>query len=304
MHARRFAVALSCSVLGLTLVAAAPAPAPTVAPAPEPASTADPDRGADADPDRWADAAEATIHPAVRMVTEGTSCTANFVFEEWITLSDGSTVRHVYLGYAAHCAGLGGSTDTNGCETGSLALNTPVDIEGASRQGRLAYSAWHTMVARGEDPASNHCRFNDFALVRLHPADHGRVNPSLPHFGGPVALGTATAQGDQAYSVGNSGLRFGIEELKPKYEASLGMQGGGWLHRLYAVTPGIPGDSGSGHVDADGRAIGVTSTLQAAPFAGSNGVTDLRRALDYLRSTTTLRPQLVRGTEPFDASLP
>lgn len=296
MHARRIAVAASCGVLGLALVAAAPTPAPTVAPAPEPAVTPD--------PDRWADVDEATIHPAITMVTEGASCTANFVFEEWIKLPDGTVIRHVYLGYAAHCAGLGSNTDTNGCETGSRPLDTPVDVQGASRQGRLAYSSWHTMVAREEDPASNLCRFNDFALVRLHPADHGRVNPSLPHFGGPAALGGATATGDRAYSVGNSSLRYGIEELKPKYEASLGMQGGGWIHRLYAVTPGIPGDSGSGHVDDDGRAIGVSSTLQVAPYAGSNGVTDLRRALDYLRSTTPMRPQLAKGTEPFDPSLP
>lgn len=290
MPARWFAAA-GCSVLGLLLLAAAPAPAPAAA-------------AVTPDSDRWADASEATIHPAVTMVTEGTSCTANFVFEEWVKLPDGTVIRHVYLGYAAHCAGLGSSTDTNGCETGSLPLDTPVDIEGASRQGVLAYSSWRTMIARGEDPTSNRCRFNDFALVRLHPADHGRVNPSLPHFGGPVALGGATAAGDQAYSVGDSSLRPAIEELKPKREASLGMQGGGWIHRLYAVTPGIPGDSGSGHVDSDGRAIGITSTLQAAPHPASNGVTDLRRALEYLHSTTPLRPQLVRGTEPFDASLP
>lgn len=297
MHASRSASRVVGAVLGLALLAAAPAVAP---PATAPGDAV----AVAADPDRWADAADGTIHPGVTMVTDGASCTSNFVFEEWEELPDDRVVRHVYLGYAAHCAGLGSNTDTNGCETGSLPLDTPVDIEGASRQGRLAYSSWHTMVERGEDPATNHCRYNDFALVRLHPADHGRVNPSLPHFGGPVGLGGATATGDEAYSVGNSGLRFGIEELQPKYEASLGMEGGGWTHRIYAVTPGIPGDSGSGHVDASGRAIGVSSTLQAAPYAGSNGVTDLRRALDYLTSTTSMRPQLVAGTEPFDPSLP
>ncbi len=296
MHATRFLARFAAGALGLALVAAAPAvTAPAVPEAPATVT---------ADADRWAAAEEATIHPGVTMVTEGAGCTSNFVFEEWKELPDGTTVRHVYLGYAAHCAGLGSNTDTNGCVTGSQALGTKVDIDGASRQGTLAYSSWHTMVARGANTDTDHCRYNDFALVRLHPADHGRVNPSLPHFGGPTALGSATATGDRVYSVGNSSLRRGIEELQPKHEASLGMEGSGWTHRIYAVTPGIPGDSGSGHVDASGRAIGVSSTLQAAPYAGSNGVTDLRRALDYLTSATSMRPQLVAGTEPFDASLP
>ena len=34
----------------------------------------------------------------------------------------------VYVGYAAHCAGTGGQTDTNGCDTGSVPLGTTVDF--------------------------------------------------------------------------------------------------------------------------------------------------------------------------------
>ncbi len=33
------------------------------------------------------------------------------------------------------------------------------------------------------------CAFNDFALVKLHPADVGKVNPSVPGFGGPTGVG-------------------------------------------------------------------------------------------------------------------
>lgn len=301
MSVRSVVTAIGCAVLGLALVAAAPV-IPTGA-AGDASVAVDEDHTAPG-PHRWAPAEQATIHPGVTMVTAGASCTSNFIFEWWQELPDGKRIRHVYIGYAAHCASPGSNTDTNGCLAGSLPLQTKVDIDGASRQGTLAYSSWHTMVARGEDPETNRCRYNDFALVELHPSDHGRVNPSVPHFGGPSGLGTTTSLGDDVYSYGNSSLRMGIEELNPKYEASLGMQGDGWLHRIYAVTPGIPGDSGSGHLDGSGRAIGVTSTLQAAPYAGSNGVTDLRSALNYLTSTTGLRPTLVTGTEPFDASVP
>ena len=71
------------------------------------------------------------------------------------------------------------------------------------------YSSWLTMQARGEtDP--NACAYNDLALVRLDPADVGKVNPSVPGFGGPTGVGGASATGDTVYSYGNSSLRQGV----------------------------------------------------------------------------------------------
>jgi hypothetical protein len=110
--------------------------------------------------------------------------------------------------------------------------------------------------------------------------------------------------GEDLYTVGDSSLRLGISTLGPKYEYSTGMTGDGWIHRTYAVSPGIPGDSGSGHMDADGAAMGVTSTLALAPFAGSNGIVDLATALDYLEANTNLDVRLANGTEAFDNRLP
>src|SRR6187402_38281 len=98
----------------------------------------------------WAPAASASIHPGVQMYTEGAQCTANFVF------TDGAA--NVYVGYAAHCAGTGAATDTNGCDAGSLPLGTKVDfVEGGSLissgtkvgTGTLVYSSWLTMQQLG-----------------------------------------------------------------------------------------------------------------------------------------------------------
>jgi hypothetical protein len=48
------------------------------------------------------------------------------------------------------------------------------------------------MQARGEsDPDT--CQFNDLALIRIDPADVGKVNPSVPGFGGPTGVGGAEA---------------------------------------------------------------------------------------------------------------
>src|ERR1041384_3963703 len=102
------------------------------------------------------------------------AATATFVY------SDGSAT---YIGYAAHCAGLGAATDTNGCLAGTLPVGTPVEIDGASRPGTLAYSSWATMQAVGETD-ENTCAYNDLALVRIDPADVANVNPSIPHWGG------------------------------------------------------------------------------------------------------------------------
>jgi Trypsin-like peptidase domain len=243
----------------------------------------------------WAPAASAPIHPGVQTVTSGGQCTSNFVFQ------DGSST---YLGQAAHCSSTGGQTSTDGCETGSQPIGTPVEIEGASRPGTLVYNSWLTMQARGEsDPDT--CAFNDLALVRIDPADVANVNPSVPGFGGPIDLGPSSAMlGDTVYSYGNSSLRFGIGPLKPKQGTVVQSEGDGWSRTVLTVTPGIPGDSGSGFMSGSGEAIGVLSTLQIAPLAGTNGVGDLRHEIDYMHANSSFgAANLVNGTEPFRPDL-
>lgn len=238
----------------------------------------------------WAPVETATIHPGVQTYTEGAQCTANFVF------TDGSDVL---IGQAAHCAGTGPATDTNGCEAESLPLGTPVEIDGASRPGALVYSSWLTMQANGESD-DDICAYNDFALVRLDPADVAAVNPSVPYWGGPTGLGADTALGDQVYSYGNSSLRFGLTATSPKEGYSLGQSGNGWSHDVYTLTPGIPGDSGSGFLSADGSAFGTLSTVALAPFPASNGVGDLSRELAYAQNQGGFGGvQLALGTEAF-----
>jgi hypothetical protein len=242
----------------------------------------------------WAPAATAPIHPGVQTYSAGAQCTSNFVFQEGTA---------VYLGQAAHCSGTGGQTETDGCASGSLPLGTPVEVKGATKPGVLAYNSWLAMQASGEtDPDA--CAYNDFALIRLDPADVGRVNPSVPAFGGPSGVGSVGGLGSTVYSYGNSTLRFGIAKLSPKQGVVIQNEGGGWSHNVLTLTPGVPGDSGSGFINESGEAIGTLSTLQIAPLAGSNGVGDLGRELAYLRSHSPLADlQLVPGTVAFKADL-
>lgn len=237
---------------------------------------------------------EAEIAPGVMTYTNGDAqCTANFVF------TDGTDV---FLGQAAHCAGTGGSTETDGCTSGSLPLGTPVEIEGAEQPGTLAYSSWIAMQENGEtDP--NLCQFNDFALVKLDPADAARTTPTMPFYGGPTAVaqeGTPPA-GETVYGYSNSSLRQGVDALKPKTGTTQGPSGDGRTHTVLTVLPGIPGDSGSGYLTSDGEAFGVLSTLNIAPAAGSNGVSDLGSALEYANDEGGYGGalELVAGQKPF-----
>jgi hypothetical protein len=242
----------------------------------------------------WAPAATAPIHPGVQTITGGGQCTANFVY-----FDSGAT----YIGQAAHCSGTGGNTATNGCTSGSLPLGTPVTVSGASKPGTMVYNSWLTMQSLHETNPDA-CQYNDLALIKLDPADAGKVNPSIPHWGGPVGVATAgTAVGDTVYSYGNSSLRAGVTLLSPKRGVSLGDNGSGWSHDVYTVTPGIPGDSGSAFLDPTGKALGVLSTVQIAPLAGSNGVGDVNLELQYLHAHTSFTAvQLATGTEPFNGN--
>ena len=155
----------------------------------------------------WAPAASATIHPGVQTFTDGAQCTSNFVF------SDGT---NVYLGQAAHCSGTGGSTDTDGCTSGTLPVGTPVDVTGASKPGTLVYNSWTTMQANGESER-RHLR------VQRPRADQDR--PGRRREGEPVGSRLRRAQrasarvgslGAKVYSYGNSELRGGVTKLSPK----------------------------------------------------------------------------------------
>src|ERR1700754_4546944 len=224
MDTKRLLTALGGAALLTAAVLSAPqaTAAPTWAPAP-PARLRAPRRRRPAPP--GPPAATALIHPGTMMYTDGAQCTANFVY------TDGA--GNVYVGYAAHCAGKGSSTDTNGCTTDSVPLGTPVDFTNDGNlasegtivgHGTLAYSSWITEHKLGTTDA-NPCAYNDLALVRIDAGDVSKVNPSVPFWGGPTGIdGDGTATGDRVWTYGNSSLRGGLSPLSPHTGISLGDQ--------------------------------------------------------------------------------
>jgi hypothetical protein len=258
----------------------------------------------------WAPAGSATIRPGVMAFTNASSflngasqCTANFVYTD--------SAGNVYLGQAAHCSSTGEDTETNGCSTKSLPLGTPIysgDIVNGGAQpgtkiGTLAYNSWLSMQKEGQKDAAT-CAYNDLALIKVDPSQVGNVNPTVPVWGGPDGLAPSLAgTASQIYTYGNSILRAGIPVLSPKTGVSLGETEGaaGWSQQVYTVTPGIPGDSGSGYMDASGNALGVLSTVEFAPVAGSNGVGSLAKELAYANNVTGSGFAVAPGTTAFNA---
>lgn len=227
----------------------------------------------------WADPDDAWIRPGTRVL--GGSCTSNFIFTD-------SAETRVFIGTAAHCVNNGPSTATNGCDPRNKpwALGRSVAVTGAAKAGTLVYSSWEAMQRIGETSSAT-CAGNDFAVVELHPDDHHRVSPAMRGYGGPIGV---TEGGDhrnleKVLTFGNSGLRLTDNPLADPAKAREGYSwrgNGAWTTVVYIAGPGIPGDSGSAVLSSDGTALGVLVTISAL---GSNGITNLYRALGYANDT-------------------
>jgi hypothetical protein len=243
----------------------------------------------------WASPQSAKVHPGQVLDTQGSDCTSNFVFAD--------AANHVYIGQAAHCSAEGSEMNFDGCKEKTLPLGTPVTVVESQIIGELAYNSWRTMQARHETNTSA-CLDNDLALVRLPDSVRALVSPTVPFFGGPTGVNTDTVSpGAKFYAYGNTPLRGGIGLLSPKAGCVLLAVDDSWSYLTYFVTPGIPGDSGSAVLDAQGRAVGVVSSLVTTPTPGANGVSDLQRMLAYAQDMSGIKGlRLVNGTQPFSAT--
>ena len=157
-------------------------------------------------------------------------------------------------------------------------------IQNGTLIGTLAYNSWIAMQGKGETAAST-CAYNDLALIRIASSQVANVNPTDPFWGGPDGLAAASARR------GRTGVRLwqldpatGRERAEPqdrREPRGTRTRGGELSEQAYTVSPGIPGDSGSGFMDASGDALGVLSTVEFAPVPASNGVGTLAREVEY-----------------------
>jgi hypothetical protein len=196
------------------------------------------------------------VRPGAVVQSDNGQCTFNFLFQG----SDGAR----YIGTAGHCIlgedPLGGDAGEQTWAPGS----GPAARDGqGNRIGEFAYAIL-------QDP-------KDFALIRLDPGV--AANAQMCHFGGPTGVNsdrTATP-----VVLHHFGQGVGVGTVLPARSAlALGIPD---PDHVYAAGGVVPGDSGSGIISADGRAVGVivttglhTGTLGSGGIdAGSMGVTRL-----------------------------
>lgn len=189
------------------------------------------------------------VRPGGLVQTPIGSCTLNFLFR-------GSDGRR-YIGTAGHCI-----LEEAGQERSWAAGAGPVARDASGdRIGEFAYAVLG-------DP-------KDFALIRI---DAGvSADPQMCHFGGPTGMNRTTPTEPVVLNHYGRGIVVGDVVPGRTALAATGMPSRDTVQAIGAV---VPGDSGSGIVSDDGRAVGVVVTVGVSfgivggqPVVGDVGVT-------------------------------
>ena len=215
------------------------------------------------------------VRPGAIVLTDVGQCTLNFLFQG----SDGSR----YIGTAGHCI-LG--TSPFGGDVGEMAWapgSGPVarDADG-NPIGEFAYAIL-------QDP-------KDFSLIRLDPLVE--ANPAMCHFGGPTAVNDDNPGLTELVVLNWFGNGILVGTLLPARSAlAAGMPD---PDHVFADGAAAPGDSGSGIISSDGRAVGVVVTvgvhIGTSFDSGVIGITRLTPQVE--RAQQVLGVDLVLQTAP------
>ena len=212
------------------------------------------------------------VRPGGRVQSKVGFCTFNFLFRS----PDGQR----YMGTAGHC--ILGMTEPPPGQTSELTWAPGAGPEakdaGGVRIGEFVYAIL-------EDP-------KDFALIRLDPGVE--ASPEMCHFGGPTGL-----NGDETPDIVELeyyGLGVGVGTVLPARSAvAAGLPD---PDHVYAFGAALPGDSGSGVISSDGRAVGVLVSV------GIHGLGIYENGIDFgTIGITRLGPQLARAQEKLHTAL-
>lgn len=210
------------------------------------------------------------VRPGAWVESDAGLCTFNFLFAG----SDGNR----YMGTAGHCI-----LEDEGERSWSPGTGPEARDGDGNRVGEFVYAVL-------KDP-------KDFALVRLDPGV--QADPQMCWFGGPTGINSANPGLSEPVLLHHFGNGIGIGTLLPARSAlALGMPD---PDHVYAEGIVAPGDSGSGIISSDGRAVGVIVTVgihsqsigTSGIDAGTVGITrigpQISRAQQVLGLTLTLQ---------------
>ena len=213
------------------------------------------------------------VRPGAIVRSDVGQCTLNFLFQG----SDGSR----YIGTAGHCI-LG--TSPFGGDAGEIVWATgmaPVARDGSgNRIGEFAYAIL-------QDP-------KDFSLIRLDP--QVQASAGMCHFGGPTAVNDDQPGLTEPVVLNWFGNGVGVGAVLPARSAvAAGMPS---PDHVFAQGAAAPGDSGSGVISSDGRAVGVLVTVGVHTASIGSGGLDAG-----LIGITRLTPQVERAKQVLGVDL-
>jgi hypothetical protein len=175
------------------------------------------------------------VRPGGEIQSEIGLCTLNFLF---ITPE-----KERFIGTAGHCV-LGGDNpvagDNAGEKTWPKGQGPPAKDSDGKRFGEFAYAVL-------QDP-------KDFALIRLDPDVD--ASPEMCNYGGPTGINDDISTGAKVLHYWGNGVAIGTA-LPARSAVSYGFPN---ADHVYAAGIALPGDSGSGVITDDGRAVGVLVT--------------------------------------------
>jgi hypothetical protein len=213
------------------------------------------------------------VRPGAIVNSDVGQCTLNFLFT--------SPAGTRYIGTAGHCAleapAVGGQAGEHTWAPGAGPVATDVD---GNRIGTWVYAIL-------QDP-------KDFSLIQIDPGVAS--SPQMCHFGGPTGINTDTPGLTSPTTLEIFGNGIGVGTVLPaRTMLALGMPD---PDHVYAQGVVVPGDSGSGVISADGRAVGVAVTTGV--HTGSIGTSGLDAGEVGI---TRLAPQLARAKAVLGISL-
>jgi hypothetical protein len=195
------------------------------------------------------------VRPGTTVLSSVGQCSFNFMWK------DPSGNR--YMGTAGHCIVAEGEQRTWSYGNGPVA---------STNQGRIGEFVYGIL----QDP-------KDFALIRLDPAVS--ASPQMCHFGGPIGQNDDITLGPVVLNHYGQGIGVGLT-VPGRTAVSTYMSN---PDHVYADGAVVFGDSGSGAISSDGRAVGVIVTTglhlgNAVRDVGTMGITRLKPQVQAAQS--------------------
>ena len=196
------------------------------------------------------------VRPGATVLSSAGQCSFNFMWQ------DPSGNR--YMGTAGHCIVAEGQEATWSYGSGPVAQNG-----NGQRIGQFVYGIL-------QDP-------KDFALIRLDPSVP--ASPQMCHFGGPTGQNDDLTLGPVTLHHYGQGIGVGLTVPGRSAVATSMID----VNHVYADGAVVFGDSGSGAISSDGRAVGVVVTTglhlgQTFRDTGTMGITRLKPQVQRAQS--------------------